>query len=69
VQAAAADADLIALLRGAVQEPGEPSEWDADDATVAEIDPHAVRVEADSGWANRRTHDPTLLHFLPLLLG
>jgi hypothetical protein len=51
MQTAAADANLFALLRGAVQEPGKPCQRHADDAAVAKIDPHAVRVEANPDWA------------------
>ena len=63
MQAAAADADLLALFGGGVQEPGEPCQRYADNSTVAEIDPHAIWIEVHSRWANGRIHALTLLHF------
>src|ERR1700722_7128894 len=56
VESAAADADLLALLRGGAEEAGKPCERDTEGSSVAEVDPHAVGVEADSGCANGRIH-------------
>ena len=56
VESAAADAELFALLRRGAEEAGKPCERDAEGSSVAEVDPHAVGVEADLGWANGRIH-------------
>ena len=59
-RAAAADPELVALLRRGAEEAGEPGERDAEGSSVAEVDPHAVVVEADvhcgGGCANGNSH-------------
>ncbi len=44
----------LALLRCGAEEAGKPCEGYAEGSSVAEVDPHAVGVEADFGWANGR---------------
>ena len=50
MEAAATDAELVALLRCGAEEAGEPGEGDAEGSSVAEVDPHAVGVEANVHW-------------------
>ena len=52
VESAAVDAELFALLRCGAEAAGKPCEGDAEGSSVAEVDPHAVGVEAGSGWVN-----------------
>jgi len=52
VEAAAVEADLLASFRGGVQQAREPCQRYSQDATVAQVYPEAVFVEANSGWAN-----------------
>ncbi len=46
VQTAAAEADLFALLRRAVDEAWKPRKRNAENPAVTQIDPHAVFIEA-----------------------
>lgn len=62
VESAAADAELLALLRCGAEEAGKPCEGDAEGSSVAEVDPHAVGVEADLCWASGGIHSMLFLY-------
>jgi hypothetical protein len=52
VEAAGAEDDLLTLLGSGLQKTREPCKGYSEDAAVAQVNPEAVFVEADLGWAN-----------------
>jgi hypothetical protein len=52
VETAGAEDDLLTLLGCALQKVGEPCQRYPEDATVAQVYPEAIFIEANSGWAN-----------------
>jgi hypothetical protein len=47
VEAAAAELDPFALGRSCVQQAWKPSQWDAQGAAIAQLDPHHVLVKSN----------------------
>ena len=52
----AAQGELLALSRARVEEAREPGEGDAERASIFEIDPHLIVVEANRGGFRRSGH-------------
>ena len=56
VEPARADAKLLKLRGRGAEQAWEPCERNSDHATVAESDPHAIRVEVNAGCFSRSMH-------------
>jgi len=56
MQTATCDPDLLALFGGAVQQSRKPSQRHTDHPAIAQIDPEAVGIEADTHWTRRNAH-------------